>query len=336
METLTIAMLGPRGVGKTSLLTSMYESFGRMVGEADLQLTPAPQTGSILSRQLGELRKLFAVFAFDTHSVIRTPSGEAIQGIRGTNQVTIHEFGLGKKGKKPSLRLNFVDYPGGYLDENAKEEERTFLRNLIENSHAILVAIDAPSLVEAEGAYNETRNATTTITVLFQNYYQELAESRLVIFAPIRSEKYMSEPAGAARLQAAFEREYRVLLDLFQSESLRETIAVVITPVQTLGSFVFYSLEEEDESLKLSFRKKTREAVYDPKDNEQPLRYVLRFLLKIHHSNRATSLSIFSFLRKWFKMDVYLTRAVTIFAQKCNKGGGFKIVQGEHLLDIDA
>ena len=40
MQELQITMLGPTGVGKTTLLTAMYEQFERNIGSTDLQLTP--------------------------------------------------------------------------------------------------------------------------------------------------------------------------------------------------------------------------------------------------------------------------------------------------------
>jgi hypothetical protein len=272
------------------------------------------------------------VFLFDTQSVIKNRSGEVIQGIKASSEVVTYEFGLGRKGRKPSLKLWFVDYPGRYIEQGATEEERTFICELLKTSHAIIIAIDAPALIENNSVYNEIKNATTYVTALFENYYQELVEPRLVIFAPLRSEKYMSELEDATKLHAALRKEYERLFNLFNA--LKDNVAVVITPVQTLGGFVLSTYKEENAMLSFRFRKKNQQAVYAPVDNEQPLRYVLRFLLKMHHSERATSWSIFSFLRGWFHLDRHLTNAVTTFAGGSKKDGGFEIVQGDHLLNL--
>jgi len=40
MHELQVTMLGPSGVGKTTLLTAMYDQFEKTVGATNLQLTP--------------------------------------------------------------------------------------------------------------------------------------------------------------------------------------------------------------------------------------------------------------------------------------------------------
>jgi Ni2+-binding GTPase involved in maturation of urease and hydrogenase len=50
MHEVTVSMFGPRGVGKTSLLTTMYERFESDTSGANLQITPdmrvRPSSGS--------------------------------------------------------------------------------------------------------------------------------------------------------------------------------------------------------------------------------------------------------------------------------------------------
>ena len=52
MQELKITMLGSTGVGKTSLLTAMYEQFANNIGTTDLLLTPDEESSGILQERL--------------------------------------------------------------------------------------------------------------------------------------------------------------------------------------------------------------------------------------------------------------------------------------------
>ena len=62
MQEILTSMLGPSGVGKTSLLTAMYEQFETTVGSAQLQLTPDEESSAILQDRLAELKSLTHTF----------------------------------------------------------------------------------------------------------------------------------------------------------------------------------------------------------------------------------------------------------------------------------
>ena len=71
---LNITMLGASGVGKTTLLTSMYEQFEATSRQANLHLKPDIETAAILERYLAQLKSLTYEFKAD----------ERTKGIRGT------------------------------------------------------------------------------------------------------------------------------------------------------------------------------------------------------------------------------------------------------------
>ena len=62
MQELKITMLGASGVGKTTLLTAMYEQFETNIGNTNLQLTPDDESAAILQDRLIELKSLVDVF----------------------------------------------------------------------------------------------------------------------------------------------------------------------------------------------------------------------------------------------------------------------------------
>ena len=130
MNTFNIAMLGGSGVGKTSLLTAMYDRFDHNVGQTNLQLTPDLEGNAILGECFAELRSMFECFE---------PVG---QGIQGSSEERRFRFELGKRGKRPSFRLYFIDYPGGYLIDRPQK-----VLEFIKESPVIIIAIDTPALM---------------------------------------------------------------------------------------------------------------------------------------------------------------------------------------------
>lgn len=248
MADLKITMLGPRGVGKTTLLTAMYDRFEATIGQTNLQLTPDSITGAHLTERLGELKTL----------LVNTKVTGGIEGTPKLDDPSAHpvfKFGLGKKAKVPSLNLRFHDYPGGYIESSASPEQRGYVDNLVRDSHVVVIAIDAPPMMEKNGLYDETINRPSQIKVMFANAYQSLSSRRLVLFAPVKCEKYAATPDGAQKLTRRVRESYAQTFDFFNGEDLRSRVAAVITPVQTVGGVIFSQLQETDGGPRFLYRK---------------------------------------------------------------------------------
>ncbi len=311
---LKITMLGHRGVGKTSILTAMYEQFESTIGATGLQLTPDPESSALLSKRLGELKALLNDF-------------EATGGLEGTEEPQSFTFGLGKIGAKPSLQLIFQDFPGGYLDQKDGE----FVQKVMTECAAVLIAIDTPALMEKKGQWHDLMNRPKQILDFFKRTYADLKEPRLVILVPIRCEKYLQNEQDAKKLLERIKDKYSDLLRFFSSENLITKVACVVTPVQTVGTVVFSNIKEIDGTPHFYFRKINHEAEYSPQDSEQPLRYLLCFLLKLHIDSRW---GLFNRVRYWLGWDQYLKEAARKSAEKCKYTNGFAILQGQDRLDI--
>ncbi|AUT02079.1 hypothetical protein CLI64_17750 [Nostoc sp. CENA543] len=310
---LKITMLGHRGVGKTSILTAMYEQFDTTIGEAGLQLTPDLESSALLSKRLGELKALLNDF-------------EATGGLEGTEGHKSFKFGLGKLGGKPNLQLSFQDFPGEYLQNNCE-----FVSNVVKECAAVLIAIDTPPLMEANGRWHDLINNPKQITDFFKIAYADLEEPKLVLLVPVRCEKYVQNEQDAKKLTERIKDKYSGLLRLFNSENLLTKVACVVTPVQTVGTVFFSQIKEIDGKPNFYFRKIDHHAEYSPQDSDQPLRYLLRFVLKLHLDTKR---GWFNRIRRWLGWDEYLKEAARKSAEKCKHTGGFEILQGLDLLDI--
>ncbi|NEZ64601.1 hypothetical protein D0962_17705 [Leptolyngbyaceae cyanobacterium CCMR0082] len=324
MDELKITMLGSTGVGKTSLLTAMYEQFATNIGKTDLQLTPDDESSAILQERLIELKSLLD--DFEARGGVNATAGEP-------TDLRSFIFGLGRRGKPPSLQLRFRDYPGGYHLTKATPDKRQFIKDLLDECVAVIVAIDAPALMELRGKWNELINRPQQITDIFRTAYQDIESPRLVIFAPVRCEKYMQTERSSLELVRRIKDEYQGLFDLFGSETLLPNVVAVITPVQTVGSVVFSRIENKARVPYFRFRKIGHDARYSPKDSEQPLRYLLRFLLKLHLTNNR-NWGFFNFVRDVFRMDDHLVNAIRELSVGCKSTGGFTVLQGDSWLNL--
>lgn len=325
-QEIKITMLGATGVGKTSLLTAMYDQFENTIGQTNLQLIPDLKSNAILQEKLGELKSLVDEF-------------EATGGIQQTRR-GVHSFifDLGKKGGKPSIRLNFQDYYGDYLNANAPISDQETVQNLINESVIILITIDAPALMEAKGQYNDLINKPLQIKNILAKAFQELKEPRLVILVPIKCETYLQNAKSTQELLRRVKDEYANLLGFLSSERLLPWVVTVVTPVQTVGKVVFSHIDVIQEGGKkyphFKFHKNHIHAKYSPKDCEQPFRYILRFLLKQEINRLNSQWGPFGFIRSWFNLDQEIKEAAQNVVKDCktNPQDGFAVLQGKQYL----
>jgi Double-GTPase 2 len=331
-QEIKITMLGARAVGKTSLLTAMYDQFENTIGQTNLQLIPDLKSNAILQEKLGQLKSLVEGQDEDNEF-------EATGGIQADRKgVKSFIFDLGKKGGKPSIRLNFQDHKGEYLNANALISDQEKVQNLINESVIILIAIDAPALMEAKGQYHHLINRPLQIKNILATAFQELKEPRLVILAPIKCEKYLQNAKSTQELLRRVKDEYANLLGFLSSELLLPWVVTVVTPVQTVGTVVFSHIDVIKEGGKkyphFKFHKNHIHAKYSPKDCEQPFRYILRFLLKQEINRINYHWGPFSFIRSWFNLDREIKEAAQNVVKGCKTDpqDGFAILQGKQYL----
>ncbi|MBD1867165.1 hypothetical protein H6F93_02895 [Leptolyngbya sp. FACHB-671] len=319
MPEIKITMLGPSSVGKTSLLTAVYEQSKDVASETKLQLTAIGESADLLQNRLKELKTLPATFS----------SIKAEGGITGSDKVSMFRFNLGKRGKNSSLlTLQFLDYPGKY-----HEQKKEYLTQQMTECVAVLIAIDAAALMEEGGKWHEYVNIPQQITELFENTYINLNSPRLVILAPIKCEKYMQDRESIRKLHKAIQENYRNLLNHLGSEELLTKVAVVITPVQTVGSVFFSRIHLTEDGPQFVFRKLNSAATYNPKGSEQVLRYLLSFLLKCYDERRLWGFS--QFIRTLFNKDTEFKDAIRHFTFACISDSSSEVVQGQLLLTVE-
>jgi hypothetical protein len=325
LPTLKIAMLGPTAVGKTSLLAAMYDQFENI--SRNLEIKPHKDTKSILEKRLEELKSFVEEDTIKIGKGVR-PDIKSI-GVRSLM------FDFGEIGAPPALSLEFQDYPGEFINNGDPKYLET-VKSLIQSSVAIIIPIDTAALMERDGKYHEYLNQTQKVYDLCRYFYEDLQSPKLIIFAPIKCESYIHDPK---KLIYRVKEGYAKLFNKLSNDKLLTKIAVVITPVQTVGSAYFSRIEynrvNEDEANEpvTRFRKQDSTDIYKPKYSEQPLRYLFRFLINLHMKQKQE--------KRWnlpgislFNRDSSLKDAIKEFAYTTSISDVSIVVQGSNLLEL--
>jgi hypothetical protein len=130
---------------------------------------------------------------------------------------------------------------------------------------------------------------------------------------------------------ARVKSEYRPLLDFIADSDVRDRVGCVLTAVQTIGPIRLISFEvDPDGKASYQFAANSLDAEYAPVDTDQPLRYLLRFVInKYRRENRPWYIGMWQGLRG---VDQALEEAVDVFAAGCKTTGCFAVLQDHALL----
>jgi Double-GTPase 2 len=286
-EELKILMVALRGIGKTSLLAAMHEEFHKTFERANLQ-TWVDDTNSL--RAIEECKSILKnIDPRLKKQVTPTQPKENPWNDQG------FYFEIGSSGKK-FMKLRFTDPSGEYFNPDAAPEQKDYIKQQLNQCDALVIPIDATALMQKKmgrvshgeiGTWHEEKNNSQRITQLLKDAFSNVDSPRLVILAPIKCEAYTRTSADAESLLYQIKIGYGELLDFFKSDSLINKVAVVVTPVQTIGNITFSHYKtDENNFTKFYYHKTPINAPYQPKDGEQPLRYILLFLINVFLENK--------------------------------------------------
>lgn len=302
---MKVTMLGARGVGKTSVLTSMYNNMNTAITDTKLHILADTETSALLDAKTDALKHMFS----DNNEL----SDSVQSGIAGDSKVSKFSFDFGLNTQKINMGLELQDYPGEYV----KLYPDT-VKKYIDESHAIIVAIDTPHMMECDGRYNEGKNFPTLITNFFKETLNASSEEKLIMLVPLKCEKYYHEDRineVTDRVREIYRDLIRFLKDKGNKNGMEGKFACVITPIQTVGQIVFDNFQqlsngEVDETMidgkpvprRVNYRYLRGGAVYSPVYCEQPLYYLLSFVAKeyLRMKSQKEKKGIFSkLMAKW-------------------------------------
>lgn len=282
---MKVCMMGPRAVGKTTVLTAVFNESKQSIADSQLVLHAI---GDTESRLVDQRKKLNAVFAFKDLGIGEKERPSA--GIDASSFVTSFDFEFGLIGKEPRVDLQIKDFPGEFVLSKPQE-----VISFIQDSSAVMLAIDTPHLMELDGEFHEVKNHVKEVTALFKNALKELDSEKLVMLVPLKSEKYFNEgrmPEVLAKIKEA----YHELIDLFKSN---DKIACTVVPIKTMGDVQFEAFTYNDDgSVQLDidhtpnhvlyqfYSKTGSKPQYKPRFCAQPLYSLLSFVSSQYKRNK--------------------------------------------------
>jgi hypothetical protein len=316
---ITAAMLGSVGVGKTTLLASMYERFADVVGSIALDIRPNRETSLQLQTYIDTLQQL--------------PADVKVEAaLDGTREVRRHNFAVGSTGQQPVFTLQFIDYSGQYVTHK-DYEFREQVSQALAASDVMLVAIDAPALIEENGRFHTRINADMQVTHEIKELLSRSADSKLIILTLLKCETYLLTEQSTKRLIDRVTEAYHPLLSYIGTDAIRPRVGCVLAAVKTIGPIKLYEIDSTNpEKLVFRFRTTKVNAVYAPEDTDQPLRYLLRFVINKYRSESRPAYRVI-----WDRitgLDANFEAAVDSFTQGCKDAGGIVVLQDHPLLHM--
>lgn len=188
---LKVCMMGPRGVGKTTILTSIFHDSDAKLNKDGLYFSAVGETALKLEEGYKKLAEIF--------KEIPDENATPLPGIDASKGVTEFQFKLGLKGdvahkdKRASVGLTIKDFPGEFVNENHPEHGQVI--QFIKESQVIILAIDAVHLMEENGKYNENRNQSSYMCNKISTILKQLdsTERKLILIVPLKCEKYFMQ-----------------------------------------------------------------------------------------------------------------------------------------------
>lgn len=263
IPTLSVCMMGPRSVGKTTVMTSLFsESQSHICEGSRLYLNALDNN----TAKLNDYRTM----------LMDAVAKKNASNLPASNVISNFVFGLGIVGRKPSVKISVRDFPGEYLTSTI-EEDRNEVHNFMSEATVILIAIDTPFLMEENGRYNNDKNKIDIVTHYIKENTSAIKD-KLVLFVPLKCERYFHD-GRIAEVSQKVVSAYSELICFFKENN----IASIVTPIMTLGGMEFANMSDlptgiEDCKIIAEYQPWEQCPEYKPLFCPQPLYYLLTYV----------------------------------------------------------
>lgn len=311
---MRFAVLGPSGAGKTTLLACMAEEF-----EKELPGTIVPADSSTFTLLHNAYKSL-------KRDADNQDKREFERSIAGT--ATMREYLFHIMGHRAYLPVRFYDFPGGWMIPSNSNINTVI--NIVKDSAVIIVAINTPYLMEEEEKYIDEGCAVDEIEWVLKRGLEGNKSERLILFVPIKCEAYLATPEKGYNLHMAVKKAFQNTLMLAANPLYRGRVAMALLPVQTVGNAKFRRFNIADGRITREVYRKDINSKFCPANVDQPMRYLMSFLLEQFAHNQQNGSWYDKFLRFIFREGDL--KDVAEYIRKGIKSAGFEIFCGRNLI----
>lgn len=279
LNEMVMMVIGPEGVGKSTLLATMYQEFINTPNDSLFEVVTTKETKQALEESYQKLSEIVTQPVFTPVSHRLLPS---------TANMIPYQFEVTFKGKK-ELAVKCYDCAGELvLAEVEEDQEFNVFKTKLAQAVVIVNVIDGAALMEGNQAISDKINQSRRIYELLHPILTN-DQNHLILFVITKCEVWLKGHKSARqKLQEVFEKRYRRLLALMKD---CHNVVGVLMPVKTLGCVEFSHIEGRGETGKLVFVKKANLA-FAPTNTAQVLRYALAFALSQHNRKRSVWLKL--------------------------------------------
>jgi len=259
---IRVVMLGPRGVGKTSLLATMYATFkGSEAARRGFSIEPLDDDQyKILKEKHEDLRRLEEVPEF-------CPADNMLEASQFPSP---YDFAMRFKDNEDQEReLRFIDTPGEYT-----EDLRPDMFDLLADAGVVINVIDASVMMEMPDLSDRYNGHSDVHRLLIKAFSMKPEMNRLVLFVLTKCETYLK--AGRTQeMRDTFDRLHRQAIQVIETNEhlVGRTIAVETTGCLSFSRYY----QRDDGEWCFSFTKTGMKFL--PRAVDVPLFYAGRFAL---------------------------------------------------------
>lgn len=285
VPTIKATMLGPRAVGKTTIMASIFSQSCEAIAGTSLFFRPVGELGGELDDKRLSLK--YVIEKQKDFSDIPSPSV-----INASPGETTFNFEIGMVGRPDSLKLEIKDFPGEYIEKNKKA-----VSQFIAESQIIMLAIDTPFLMENKGEHNNLKNKPGEILEFFTNHTDSLKD-KMLLLVPLKCERYFHDKQMGV-VEQRVQEVYQSLIEFCK----KNNILCAITPIQTLGGVEIDKLVPNSDPMTQLFspivgtyRYFGNPPKYSPAFCVQPLYYLLIYMVAYYEWHKTHG------DKKWYEM----------------------------------
>ena len=242
-EPLKVIMMGGRRCGKTSALASLFEEMknGQVkdyftVSDRTVLETKGFETQDSLNDKTLELQNMLESNK-DNSNIFLVDNNP-------TSNFWLYKLHLQIPGTKREMDIEFRDSAGEFFEASGSHAQET--EEYIKNCDVFVIVVDTPYLMgsvdeSTKDLCPESIDLGTNRVQDIQNFLthiddKEGQDAKMVVFVPLKCEKWAKEPNGLNKVTARIKEVYGTHI---KNLSAYEKMNICVIPMQTSGNILF-------------------------------------------------------------------------------------------------
>ena len=242
-EPLKVIMMGGRRCGKTSALASLFEEMKN--GQVKDYFTVSDRT--ILETKGFETQDSLNDKTLELQNMLETNKDNSnifLVDKNPTSNFWLYKLHLQIPGTKREMDIEFRDSAGEFFEASGSHAQET--EEYIKNCDVFVIVVDTPYLMgsvdeSTKDLCPESIDLGTNRVQDIQNFLthiddKEGQDAKMVVFVPLKCEKWAKEPNGLNKVTARIKEVYGTHI---KNLSAYEKMNICVIPMQTSGNILF-------------------------------------------------------------------------------------------------